>query len=52
MSNSLRSLTKHEQMSESLIRSFFRKKRAIRSQNRWVDSQLWVLEEPDQKGQS
>ena len=48
MSESLRSLTKNEQMSESLvflskslIRSFFRKKRAICSENRWAISQPW-----------
>ena len=42
----LRSLTKNERMSESLvflsksfICSFFRKKRAIRSENRWANSQ-------------
>ena len=47
----LRSLTKNEQMSESLnflseslIRSFFHKKRAICSENRWANSQPWFLE--------
>ena len=46
-SESLKSLTKNEQMSESLIflanRSFahFGQKRAIRSENRWVNSQPW-----------
>ena len=46
MSDLLRSLTKNELMSEllvflseSLIRSFFRKKRAIGSENRWANSQ-------------
>ena len=45
----LRSLTKNEQMSESLnflseslIRSFFHKKRAICSENRWANSQPWL----------
>ena len=48
MSESLRWLTKNEQMSESLIffskshiRSFLGKKRAIRSENRWANSQPW-----------
>ena len=52
MSNSLRSLTKNERpwanrsgrsqkMSESLICSFFRKKRGIRSENGWANSQPW-----------
>ena len=48
VSELLRSLTKNEQMSEllvvlseSLIHSFFRKKRAIRSENRWANSQPW-----------
>ena len=51
MSKLLRSLTKNERMTESLvflskslIRSFFRKKRAIRSETRWANSQ------PCQKG--
>ena len=46
MSESLRSLTTNEWMSESLVylsksllRSFFRKKRAIRSENQWANSQ-------------
>ena len=46
MSKSLRSLTKNEQMSKLLvflskwlIRSFFCKKRAIRSENQWANSQ-------------
>ena len=46
VSKSLRSLTKNERMSESLvflseslIRSFLGKKRAIRSENRWAKSQ-------------
>ena len=46
VSESLRSLTKNEQMSEllvflseSLIRSLFCKKQAIRSENRWANSQ-------------
>ena len=43
MSESLRSLTKNEWIArflrESLIRSFFRKKRAIGSENRWANSQ-------------
>ena len=50
MSDSLRSLTKNELMSElfvflseSLIRSFFRKKRVIRSENRWANSQAWIF---------
>ena len=50
MSKSLRSLIKNEQMSESLfllseslIRSFFHKKLAIRSENRWANSQPWQL---------
>ena len=50
MSGSLRSLTKNELMSkllvffsESLIRSFFRKKRAIRSENLWANSQPWYF---------
>ena len=48
VSESLRSLTKNEQMSESLIFlsellicSFLGKKWAIRSENRWANSQLW-----------
>ena len=48
VSDLLRSLTKNEQMSEllvflseSLIRSFFRKKQAIRTENRWANSQFW-----------
>ena len=48
MSKSLRSLTKNERMSKSFIffskslnRSFFCKKRAIRSENRWTNSQPW-----------
>ena len=51
MSESLRSLTKNEQMSEalvflseSLIRSFFRKKRAMRLENRWANSQPCKIE--------
>ena len=50
MSNSLRSLTKNERMSkslvflsESLIRSFFRKKQAICSENQWANSQPWLF---------
>ena len=50
MRESLRSLTKNEQMSkllvilsESLIRSFFRQKCAIRSENRWAYSQPCFL---------
>ena len=46
MSKSLRSLTKNNQMSESLdffdkslFCSFFRKKQVIRSENRWANSQ-------------
>ena len=43
MSDLLRSLTKNERialfLSESLIRSFFRKQTAIRSENRWANSQ-------------
>ena len=46
MSELIRSLTKNERMSEllvffseSLIRSFIRKKRAIRSENCWANSQ-------------
>ena len=49
VSESLSSLTKNEQMSELLvffskllIRSFFCKKRAIRSENWWANSQPWV----------
>ena len=49
VSKSLRSLTKNERMSESfvflsksLIRSFFRKTRAIRSENQWANSQPLV----------
>ena len=49
MSESLRLLTKNEWMSEllvflskSLIRSFFRKKRVIRSENQWANSQPWI----------
>ena len=49
VSDSLRSLTKNEQRSEllgllskSLIRSFLSKKRAIRSENRWANSQRCV----------
>ena len=48
MSKSLRSLTKNEQMSESLvflskslICSFLGKKWAIRLENRWANSQPW-----------
>ena len=48
MSESLRSLTKNEWLSESLVylsksllRSFFRKKPAIRSENQWANSQPW-----------
>ena len=50
VSESLISLTKNEQMSESLIflsklliRSFFDKKRAILSEIKWANSQPWVL---------
>ena len=50
MSKSLRSLTKNERISESLvflsellIRSLFRKKRAIRSEIRWANSQPWCV---------
>ena len=49
MRESLMSLTKNELMSEllvflskSLIRSFFRKKRVIRSENQWANSQPWI----------
>ena len=41
MSKSLRLLTKSEGMSESLICWFFRRKRAIRSENRWANSKPW-----------
>ena len=48
VSESLRSLTKNEQMSESLIFlskslicSFLGKKQAIRSEIRWANSQPW-----------
>ena len=48
VSDSLRSLTKNERMSEwliflseSLIRSFLGKKQAILSEIRWANSQLW-----------
>ena len=48
MSKLLRSLTKYEQISESLIflsksliHSLFRKKLGIRIENRWVNSQPW-----------
>ena len=48
VSESLRSLTKNERMSESLIflsesliRSFLDKKRAIRSEIKWAKSQPW-----------
>ena len=48
VSKSLRALTKNEQMSESLIflsesliRSFLDKKRAIRSEIKWAKSQPW-----------
>ena len=48
VSESLRSLTKNEQMSESLIflselliRSFLGKNRAFRSEIRWANSQPW-----------
>ena len=51
VSKSLRSLTKNERMSESLIflsksliRSFLVKKRAIRSENRWANSQPWEFD--------
>ena len=50
VSESLISLTKNKQMSEkliffnkSLIRSFLGKIPAIRSENRWANSQPWVL---------
>ena len=49
VSESLISLTKNERMSESLIflsesliRSFFDKKWAIRSEIKWANSQPWV----------
>ena len=49
MSNLLSWLTKNEQMSksfvflsESPIRSFFRKKREIHSKNQWTNSQPWL----------
>ena len=52
MSELLRSLTKNERMSqslvylsESLICSFFRKKRAIRSENPWANSQPCFLDQ-------
>ena len=48
VSESLRSLTKNEQMSESLIflsesliPSFLDKKRAVRSEIKWANSQPW-----------
>ena len=45
VSESLRSLTKNERpwaiRSGGSGRSFFRKKKAIRSENRWAKSQLW-----------
>ena len=45
MSDSLRSLTKNEGiarfLSESRICSFFHKKQAICSENRWANSQPW-----------
>ena len=50
MSKPLRWLTKNERisvlhvfLSESLICSFFRKKRAIRSENRWANYQPWEM---------
>ena len=50
MSESLRSLTKNDRMSEllvflseSLIRSFLGKKRAICSENRWANSQPYYI---------
>ena len=50
MSESLKSLTKNERMRESLIflsklliRLFFGKKRAIRSENWWANSQLCIF---------
>ena len=50
VSESLRSLTKNEGMSESLnflseslIRSFLGKKWAIRSENWWANSQAWFF---------
>ena len=47
MCDLLSSLTKNERiarfLSKSLIRSFFRKKWAIRSENQWANSQPWHL---------
>ena len=50
VSESLRSLNKNEQMSESLVffeqiahLLIFRKKRAIHSENQWANSQPWFI---------
>ena len=55
VSESLRSLTKNERMSESIIflseslfRPFLHKKWAIRSEIKWANSQPWYLAGPDE----
>ena len=47
VSDLLRALTKNEGIARFIERIahslIFRKKRAIRSENRWANSQLWIL---------